>query len=136
MKLSTWLCGPWEDQAVHCCGLSEPSFFLSGQSFHPQLATRGPPIWNKWCRLHSFPPNQPKHPGAALEQSPGTSLQGRTTLQLQNLQVLYGIALLRVKNKTKHGFVAKNRGDLRSMESDREAPPSRQGALRSATFLD
>lgn len=135
-KLFTGLRGPCKDQAVNPCGLLEPSFLLSGQSFHPQLATRGPPIWNNWCRLHSFPPNQPKHPGAALEQSPGTSLQGRTTsLQLQNLQVLYAIALLRVKNKIKHGFITENQGDLRSAESDREAPPSRQGAWRSATFL-
>lgn len=68
-KLFTWLRSPWEDQAVNCCGLAEPSFFLIGQSFHPQLATRGPPIWNKRCRLHSFPPNQPKHPGAAWSKA-------------------------------------------------------------------
>lgn len=50
-------------------------FSLSGQLSTHSSATRGPPVWNKWCRLHSFPTDQPKHPWATLAQSPGTSLQ-------------------------------------------------------------
>lgn len=81
--------GPWEASAVNCRGLSEPGFFLSGQLFHSQLATRGPPVWNKCCRLRSFPPTNQNIPEQLWRKARELPSKENNFSQLQNLQVLW-----------------------------------------------
>ena len=119
--------GPWENQVSTCWPL-----FPQRPAFRLRLATRGPPVWFKWCRRHSFPPNQPKHPGLLWSKAQELPCKRRTTsLRLQTLQVL-GCRLVQREIKARISCQGP-RGKEGPWSLKGEVPPSCQGTLGSAT---